>query len=415
MNPPSYRFEFRGVTDSFLQFTAGFFDMALVPAVATGYAAGSTDAGVNLEGDPRDWANSPQLVENFLHLSYHEMTVLGKELSEKFYGKKPRYSYWNGCSTGGRQGMTEVQMYPKDYDGVFAGAPGINWAKLIMGMYWPIVLQRQSPESLGQCQLSFIGNASIEACDSLDGATDGLIGNPLECKFNAASLVGTKVDCDGTTKITERDASVWNGIFRTGLTDKYGKRLWYGLQPGADAGILSIQPGFIIPKLWIADFVLADPDYNLTKIGQDELVDLFYKSVSVFGPLWSTDDPDLSSFQTSGGKLLTWHGWADQLIPPESTLEYWHRVVDTLGGQEKVDEFYRVFMAPGVGHCYGGPGPQPPTDPVAPLVEWVENGNAPDTVTFSGNGQARNICKYPARLKYKGAGDVSEAASWECV
>jgi hypothetical protein len=349
-----------------------------------------------------------------VHLSYHEMTVLGKELSAKFYGKKPRYSYWNGCSTGGRQGMTEVQMYPKDYDGVFAGAPGINWAKLIMGMYWPIVLQRQGPQSLGQCQLSFIGNASIKACDTLDGAADGLIGNPLECRFDAASLVGTEVGCDGGTKITKRDALIWNGI-RAGLTDRRGKHLWYGLQPGADASILSIQPGFIIPKLWIADFVLDDPNYDLTKISEDEFVDLFHKSVSAFGPLWNADDPDISAFQANGGKLLTWHGWADGLVPPESTLEYWHRVVDTLGGEKNVDEFYRVFMAPGVGHCSGGLGPQPPTDPVAPLVEWVENEKAPDTVLFSGNGQTRDVCKYPAQPKYKGAGDLSKAANWKCV
>lgn len=309
--------------------------------------------------------------------------------------------------------MSEVQKYPSDYDGVFAGAPGINWAKLLPGMYWPIVLQKQGV-ALGECQLSFIGNASIEACDMLDGAADGLIGNPLECKFDAKSLVGTEVECDGATNITERDAFLWNGI-RNGVTDKDGRHLWYGLQPGTDASVLSIQPGFVVPKQWIADFLLGDPNYDFEKIGQEEYLDLFHKSVSVFGPLWSTDDPDISEFKARGGKLLIWHGWVDMLVPPESTLEYWHRVVDVLGGEKKVDEFYRVFMAPGVGHCFGGPGPQPPADPVAPLVEWVENGKAPVTIEFSGNGQARNVCKYPKQLKYKGRGDTSQAASWKCV
>lgn len=397
-------------------FVAGQFDAELVPAVNIGYSAGSTDAGVPLDGNTASWHNSTQLVNNFVYLAYHEMTLLGKQLSEKFYGKKPDYSYWFGCSNGGRQGMSEAQRYPEDYDGIFAAAPGVNWPKLIVADYWPLTAQRQDGEPVPLCKLSAMGNASVAACDLLDGAADGLISNPLKCYFDAQSTVGLEVQCDGnvTTTITERDATVWNKI-RAGFKDEDGNFLWYGLQPGADFMSLAVQPGFDVTRQWIADFVMNSPGLDVSDIKHDELVGIFHRSVSEFGSLWGTDNPDLSAFRERGGKILTWHGWADELVPPEGTLDYWQRVADLAGGEKEMDEFYRVFMAPGLGHCGGGPGPSIPLDSVAPLVEWVENGKAPETILFSGNGQSRNICKFPKELKHKGRGNVSDAASWECL
>ncbi|KAI2627704.1 putative esterase [Hypoxylon sp. NC1633] len=396
-------------------FAAGEFDFELVSAVTSGYSAGATDAGVNQAGDTDVWYNSTQLIQNFVHLSFHEMTILGKDLSEKYYGKKPKYSYWFGCSTGGRQGMSEAQRYPEDYDGIFAGAPAINWGKFVVSEYWPVTAQNQGGDPVPYCKLSAITNASISACDKLDGAADGLISNPLKCKFDAKSVVGKKVQCDGsTTTITERDATVWNKI-RDGFKDEKGKPLWYGLEPGADYQALAIQPSFIIPKQWIADFLLRNPGADVSDIKQDQLVDLFHQSQSEFAALWETDNPDLSAYRAHGGKILTWHGWADQLITPLGTLDYWKRVVEKAGGEKKTDEFYRVFMAPGLAHCGGGAGPQIPQDTLAPLVEWVEMGKAPETILFSGNGQSRNICKFPKELEYSGHGNVSDAASWKCV
>ncbi|KAI1313540.1 tannase and feruloyl esterase [Xylaria venustula] len=395
-------------------FAAGGFDFELVPAVTSGYSAGSTDAGVNLAGDTDVWYNSTQLVENFVHLSYHEMTLLGKDLSEKFYGRKPEYSYWFGCSTGGRQGMGEAQRYPEDYDGIFAGAPAINWDKLLPADYWPLAVQNQNSEPVPLCKFSAIGNASVNACDLLDGAADGLISNPLKCQFDAKSVVGTEVQCDGnvTTVITDSDAAAWNEI-RDGIKDKNGTFLWYGLQPGANYQVQALQPGFLISIQWISDWLLDSPGLDVSDIKQDQLVKLFHQSVSEFGDLWGTDNPDLSTYRERGGKILTWHGWADDLIAPQGTLDYWQRVVDLAGGQDETDEFYRVFMAPGLGHCGNGPGPQIPTDNLAPLVEWVEKGNAPEIILFSGNGQSRNICKFPKELQY--SGNVSDAASWGCI
>ncbi|KAI0829500.1 tannase and feruloyl esterase [Hypoxylon sp. FL0890] len=397
-------------------FAAGGFDFEMVPAATNGYSTGSTDAGVGLDGNTDVWYNSTQLVKNFVYLSFHEMTVMGKDLSEKFYGRKPEYSYWFGCSTGGRQGMSEAQRYPEDYDGIFAGAPAINWDKITVADYWPIAVQNQGDEPVPLCKLSAIANASINACDLLDGAADGLISNPLKCEFDAKSVVGMKVQCDSnaTTNVTESDATVWNKI-RDGLKDERGNFLWYGLQPGTDLLNQAVPPGFLISRQWISDFLLRSPGLDVSDIKQDELVDLFHQSVSEFGELWGTDNPDLSAYRKRGGKILTWHGWSDDLIAPQGTLDYWQRVVDLAGGEKATDEFYRVFMAPGLGHCGGGPGPQIPTDNLAPLVEWVEKGKAPETILFSGNGQSRNICKFPKELEYSGSGNVSDAASWKCV
>ncbi|KAI0200826.1 tannase and feruloyl esterase [Astrocystis sublimbata] len=397
-------------------FGAGEFDAELVSAVTSGYSAGATDAGVNLEGNTDLWYNSTQLVQNFVHLSFHEMTVMGKELSESFYGRKPEYSYWFGCSTGGRQGYSEAQRYPEDYDGIFAGAPAINWDKTNVASYWPLTVQNQGGEPVPLCKLSAIGNASIEACDLLDGAADGLISNPLRCDFNASSVVGMEVQCDDniTTLVTERDAVIWNKI-RSGFEDEAGNFLWYGLQPGTNYQYQAIQPGLEFAILWITDFLLQSPGIDVSDIKHERLVALFYQSVNEFGDLWSTDNPDLMAYRARGGKIMTWHGWADDLIPPLGTLDYWQRVVDLAGGIEETDEFYRVFMAPGLGHCGNGPGPQVPTDNIAPLVEWVEKGRAPETILFSGNGQSRNICKFPKELQYSGSGNVSDAGSWTCV
>ncbi|KAK5632200.1 hypothetical protein RRF57_007914 [Xylaria bambusicola] len=390
-------------------FAAGGFDFELVPAVTSGYSAGATDAGVNLEGKTELWYNSTQLVENFVHLSFHEMTLIGKDLSEKFYGKKPEYSYWFGCSTGGRQGMSEAQRYPEDYDGIFAGAPAINWEKLAVADYWPLAVQNQVGELISPCKLSAMQNASIQACDLLDGAADGLISNPLKCEFNAMEVVGTRLQCDGdsTVIITEQDAT----------TDEWGELLWYGLEPGTDVAILAAQPGFDISTRWIADFLLQDPETDVSNIKEDELVEFFRQSVFELGDLWGTDNPDLSAYRERGGKILTWHGWADEIIPPLGTVNYWQRVVELAGGEENTDEFYRVFMAPGLGHCgsENGYGPQIPIDNLTPLVEWVENGKAPETILFSGNGQSRNICKFPKELQYCGSGSINDAINWKCV
>ncbi|KAI1344640.1 tannase and feruloyl esterase [Xylariaceae sp. FL0016] len=393
---------------------AGLFETFLGPAVADGYAAGSTDAGVGISINPHAWANDTQLVTNYLHLSPHEMTLVGKQVMSMFYGQSPGYSYWLGCSNGGRQGYSEAQLYSEDYDGIYAAAPAINWDRLVPAEFWPSLVQNEGPDWADACRLWAIGNASIAACDLDDGGQDGLIGNPLTCSFDARSLIGEPVATDGCNRsfISEYDAAVWNAI-RDGPVDQDGNNLWYGLTPGTEFDWLATEPAFTIPRDWITDFLLRSPGYDVDGIDYDQYLALYSESTSDFHASWGMDNPDLTAFEQRGGKLLTWHGWADELIFPQGTLDYWKRVIDVLGGEKNVDDFYRVFMAPGVGHCGGGYGPSP-TDPLAALVRWVEDGEAPETLPALGGGQTRDLCKHPKGLVYKGSGNVDEANNWEC-
>ncbi|KXJ90226.1 Tannase/feruloyl esterase [Microdochium bolleyi] len=402
-------------------YQAGIFDPALAEGVAGGFATASTDAGVGSGGDPRGWAASPQLVNNFVHLSVHEMTIVGKALATKFYGQKPTHSYWHGCSQGGRQGYVEAVRYPDDYDGISANAPAINWDRLLPGFLWPYLQSLQTP--FAACKLAYMTAASISACDLLDGAKDGLIANPPDCKFDAGSLVGKEVaECQTGKTITAEEAAAWKRI-QAGPKDEAGRPLYYGMEPGIDVSFVTLAP-FSPAESWLQDFVLREPDFNMSSLTYKKYLETFAVSVKEFGSSWGSPSADLSQFRKRGGKLLTFHGWADQTIPGKGTIEYWRRVGETMakpGGppgssaDHLVNAFYRLFIAPGVGHCanFGyGPGPM---NLLESLVEWVERGKAPDTLFAAGFGQTRNLCHYPKKLKYKGKGKVEDAGSWACV
>lgn len=392
-------------------FRAGIFDPALAEGVADGFAAASTDAGVGNAGDdPSSWAQNHQLVKNFVYLGIHEMTIVSKQVTEQFYGKKPTYSYFHGCSQGGRQGYREALEYPDDYHGISAHSPGINWDRLLPGFLWPYLQKLQTP-GLTACKIAGITAASIAACDRDDGGVDGLISYPPSCKFDATSLVGQDIaGCDADKTITKAEAEAWNSI-RDGPKDRSGKSIWYGMQPGSDISFVTLAP-FAPGESWLKDFILRSPNYNTSTLTYDDYLADFAKSVKTLGQLWGSPSADLSAFKKRGGKLLSFHGWSDQSVPGESTIEYWNRVSQTVGG---VDDFYRLFMAPGVGHCaaFGyGPGPWSLMDT---LVDWVEQGKAPDTLFAAGFGKTRNLCRYPRRLMYKGSGSIEEASSWTCV
>ncbi|KAJ1325799.1 feruloyl esterase [Microdochium nivale] len=403
-------------------FNAGIFDPALAEGVAGGFAAASTDAGVGFSGgDPRAWAGSAQLVTNFVHLSVHEMTVVAKALTAKFYGQKPAYSYWHGCSQGGRQGYVEAVQYPDDYDGISAHAPAINWDRLVPGFLWPYLQHLKTP--LPACKLAAFTAAAISACDTLDGAKDGLISHPPDCKFDAQSIVGREVaNCPTGKTIRSEEAAAWNRI-RAGPTDEAGKPLYYGMQPGSDVSYVTLAP-FSPAESWLQDFILREPDFNMSSLTYSQYLRTFSASVDEFGDSWGSPSADLSRFRRRGGKIFSFHGWADQSIPGAGTIEYWRRVGEAAAratdspssAAEKVaNSFYRLFMAPGVGHCanFGyGPGPM---NLIGSLVDWVEHGKAPDTLFAAGFGQTRNLCHYPKKLKYRGSGKVEDASSWACV
>jgi len=411
---------------------------SLAGAVAGGYAAASTDGGhsgaSNLTGSfaldrngHYDWA----LIQNFAYRSLHDMTVVGKAVTAAFYGTQARYAYWNGCSTGGRQGLSEAQRYPDDYDGILAAAPAVNHEKVVPAMLWPELVMVRSGDVLPQCKLAAFQAAAIEACDTIgDGVADGVIGDPLACTFDPASLVGTSTPCG---IITAQDAAVVAEIV-DGPRTTGGDFLWHGLTWGASFGGLanSTPPPdgttpapFPVALAHLGTWVQQNPPvpagaWDWTTTTYDQYGELFQQSVELFSNVVGADDPDLSGFKEAGGKLVVWHGLADQLIFPQGSIDYYERVLEHMGGKGRTTEFARLFLAPGVAHCSGGPGPQPDS-PLDQLVEWVEHGKAPASldgvIRNPGTGAltaTRPICMYPETAAYVGNGDSTAASSFAC-
>ncbi|GAA1586053.1 tannase/feruloyl esterase family alpha/beta hydrolase [Kribbella sancticallisti] len=404
-------------------YAAGDFGVALAEGVKAGYAAGSTDAGHPLDFlDVSSWAltssgkvNQP-LLENFASRSVHDLAVVGKAAAKEFYGRAVAYSYWNGCSTGGRQGYLEAQEYPDDFDGIVAAAPAINWAKWSVAAQWPNVVINQEKNVPTTCEFDAFTAAAVKACDRLDGVADGVIGRPELCKWDPAQLIGKKVVCEGKVlTISAADAAVVRKIWQG------PKGLWYGLNRGAGFDGLAATAGgaaqvFPVSNAWIQYFVKQQPAFDTSKVTYRQFAELFRQSEAQYGVVIGTDEPDLSAFKKSGGKLLSWHGQADQLIFPQGTVDYRKKVERTVGAQ--VDDFYRLFLAPGAAHCRSGAGPAP-TDPLAAVVKWVEEGKAPATlpaagIDAGGNQVTRDLCRYPQVSVYLGHGDPANAASYRC-
>ncbi|TGO48954.1 hypothetical protein BOTNAR_0452g00080 [Botryotinia narcissicola] len=423
-------------------FNAGGIDTYMTPPVSEGYVAAGTDAGHYVDNDDitstefyaTNWAQvSPgnvnhYLLEDFASVAVNEMTIIGKAVAASYYGKKPDYSYWNGCSTGGRQGMMMAQRYPDGYDGILAGAPGVHWAELVPAMYWPQFLMNRLGMYPSPCEFDAITAAAIEACDGLDGVKDGILSAPDLCKFHANATVGRNVSCsDGSTTIVSSEAAMVAQATWEGPRAEDGSFLWYGLNPSSslstgtaitfctkgDANCIGIPSPF--PVDWINLFVVKNASFSLTNITQREFARLIHSSVHQYASIIGTTDADLSEYKKTGGKIISWHGLSDQLNPLGGTLQYYNSVEKK---DAKLRDFYRLFEVPGVQHCLGGNGPYP-VDMMGALVQWVEQGVAPDVLaaktTATGNTTVieRNLCPYPLVQKYVG-GDSNVASSFVC-
>jgi hypothetical protein len=394
---------------------------AMAAALRSGYATASTDtghAGSFLSGafalNPDDTLNW-RLIKDFASRSLFELTKKAQTLIKTFYGHKPPYSYWNGCSTGGRQGLMLAQRLPEGYDGILAGAPAINWDRFHPAMLWPqVVMQQELGGPIAQCKLAVASQAAVEHCDGLDGVVDGVLGDPRLCDFDPSTLIGSSTDC-GT--FTADDARVIKMIWG-GLRARNGSFLWYGTEKGAPLNALASTIPFPIAVDHFRYWVERDPAADWHTLDYAGLEKVFRKSHWVFDDVIGTDDPDLSAFRRAGGRLIMWHGWNDQLIFPEGTIDYYNRVIDTFGSRTQVQRFARLFMAPGVFHCAGGTGPSV-FDMFSALVQWVEKGQAPERIIASqivGGTvvRTRPLCAYPKVARYDGKGDPNAAESFKC-
>ena len=417
---------------------------------------------------------------DFAGRGIHEQAIKTKALATAYYGTAPKYSYWDGGSTGGRQGLNLAQNHPTDFDGIIANYPAIHWSRFITAELYPqIVFQRDlGGVAPTRAQQDLVSNAAVAACDVVAGQHLGYVLDPASCTYDPTTDLAVLCTSDGGTNgtnacVTKAQAlainKIWYGMTADGsvptpATDNgwsaassptllgSGNQRWYGLTRGTSLygavfaafgvnGLASPNGAFSIASdqvaLELQDPTIGDPTFvNATGNGQSLWKQLSYAQLSnaydrgvtlqpEFGNI-NTDNPNLSAFKNRGGKMLTWHGLADELIVPQGTVNYYNSVVAKIGGLSDVQAFYRLYLVPGAGH--GDPnGTSNPTAEVPyfspnqfydALTAWVEKGTPPDALTLRTLGSAapktRPICVYPKKITYT-SGDVGSATSYTCL
>jgi feruloyl esterase len=341
--------------------------------------------------------------------------VKGKAILQAFYGRGPKLSYWNGCSTGGRQGLKEAQAYPNDFDGIIAGDPTNPRPLIATWELWVAQATLKDPASfIPASKFPMIHKAVLDACDATDGLKDGLIDDPTRCHFDPKVLECK--DADGPTCLTTPQVEAARKIITPLKNPRTGKEITPPLALGTELGwkLLAIEPAAsaIEQYRYVA---FKNPDWDWKTLNFDSDVD---RAMETDKGILTATDPNLKPFFGHGGKLLMYHGWSDQRVPPLLTINYYNKVVDTLGGEDKTKDSLRLFMVPGMAHCGGGEGPNT-FDTVTALDRWVEKGQAPTQIiaSHSTNGvvdRTRPLCPYPQIAKYQGSGSIDEASNFAC-
>jgi pimeloyl-ACP methyl ester carboxylesterase len=385
----------------------------LATGIRSGYATASTDTG-HVGGSGAfalnaDGTLNQGLIHDFAERSLHEMVIKAKALINAYYGAAPKYSYWNGCSTGGRQGLMAVQRFPEEYDGLVIAAPAINWERFIPAELWvQIIMNQYLGAPISATKLNAVTADAVSACDAADGVADGVINDPRKCEYDPAA----------SASLTPAEAAVVRKIW-DGPHGASGQRLWFGLERGASlTGLAGTNP-FGVAQQHMQLWVMQSPAFDWKTLTEDSFEAAFRLSQRKFNDVIGTDEDNIQRFRKHGGKILMWHGESDQLIMPKGTLNYYHRLITGNGGLKHVDDFVRLFLAPGVAHCGGGSGPNP-VGTFEAVVDWVENGKAPDTIMASRSlgGTAvrtRPLCAYPKTAKWTGLGSSDIAANFVCV
>ena len=464
--------------------------MAAAVAFGEGAVSSSTDAGhasvpknYGIPDSGGDFLMNPDgsiaanLWHDFSVRAIHEQALKTKAVTRAFYGKPARYAYWDGSSTGGRQGHKLAQAHPDDFDGIIANLPALHWTSFTPAMLYPhLVFQRDlGGKPLTREQQDLVSNAAIRACDIVGGQHLGYITDPAACRYDPTTDADVLCTSDGgsskseacVTKVQARAINkIWYGPTTDGsapdpavdngwMMPPQGKHLWYGVGRGTSlwnrffTTMLGQPAGVANPEsapflgthpvaLALCDPAIAGPDFrNALSNGKDGWKSLSYQrfaesiqkgnalSKTAFSGI-DTDDPDLSGFEESGGKLLFWHGTNDEVIPVQGSMQYYDSVVRAMGSLERVQNFYRFYVVPGAGHQSpngtSNPAANPPVFPPTRiyelLVDWVENGVAPERVELSsspGNpvGHSAPVCPYPARASYTG-GDPTLASNYVC-
>jgi hypothetical protein len=402
----------------------------LADPLSRGYAVATTDTGHTGNGLTAEWAiGHPEKLVDFGHRAVHEMTVTAKRTVEAFYGRAPERSYWNSCSTGGRQGLMAAYRYPEDYDAISAMAPANPMTDLMTQSMWAgWQPQRMPGAALSMPQLTAVHRAAVAQCDKLDGLEDGIVGRPDACRFDPAT-----VQCragEGDQCLSATQVETMRAIY-AGVPDRRGGQLLPGWPAGSEmqlAALVMGQQPFPVAYTYFSMLVFGDQpgwDWKTFDYGADAMRSREYGSAILDVPA-----DGLQAFFARGGRLLLSHGWADGLIPADNTLRFWRALGSSLSPAQSSSQA-RLFMAPGMDHCSGGIGASD-FDTLGVLDQWATSGTAPEMILASRPAGAppgppgappgparealsRPLCPYPAYARYNGSGDPAAAASFTCV
>jgi feruloyl esterase len=385
---------------------------AMAAALTEGYATASTDTG-HKGGNAQFALGHPEKLIDFAYRAVHEMTVQSKAIISSYYSRNARLSYWNGCSTGGRQGLMSAQKYPEDFDAILAGAPANYQTHLhAWDLSVAVPALTNAAAAIPPAKLALINHAVLNACDAKDGVKDGLLNDPRTCSFDVATLACKAADADDC--LTAAQIAQAKRAYAPAKTSS-GELVFPGKDPGSETGWGGFVGGGQAPGVSTGSFQIAygDANWDPRTFNLDRDLKIVDEKVGV--PV-NAVNPDLRAFKARGGKLLLYHGWNDTAISAGNTINYYSSVLARMGKNQ--DDWVRLFMAPGMQHCGNGPGPNQ-VNWMAALERWRESGAAPDRldaarVTTNRVDMTRPLCPYPQVAQYKGVGSTNDAANFVC-
>lgn len=385
----------------------GYGDMQA--ALRRGYAAAATDTGHSAEDGPAGMfaLGHPEKVVDFAYRAVHDMAVKSKRVIDAFYEPPIDYSYFKGCSTGGRQAVMAAQRYPGDFDGIIAGALANRHIHMhTAASAIDIHLSRHPEEAVSEAQARLVNETVMQQCDTLG---EGFLNNPSQCSVDFSQL-----QCGATSSgvcLTDAQLRTVETYFG-GLKNSRGETIFagqaYGNPMRAMAGSGDAPGPFAFDTIRILGFQDADYDWRDFDLDRD------MARIDAAAAFVDAVDPDLRAFEAHGGKLLLYHGWGDTAITPKNTIEYYESVLAEMGPEQA--DWMRLFMVPGMGHCGGGPGPNT-FDSIGVLEQWREQGDAPEAIMARNpaSGLERPLCPYPEYAQHDGSGDLADAANWTCA
>jgi feruloyl esterase len=414
---------------------------SMVEPLAAGYATLATDNGHISDPDAPDggseqaWAvGHPEKAIDFAYRAVHVSSVAAKAIVEQYYGKRPSQSYFVGCSTGGRQALMEATRYPDDFNGILAGAPAWHWTNQMTNAIWNTQAAFKDPSAITEQSVAILHKAVMDKCDALDGVKDGVISDPRRCTFEPKTIqckAGQSAECLTPVQVDAAER-IYNGSHKsdgTRIFQGYAKgselnwpRIWAGKFPGGSAWDFWRQTVSQDKQEAYGSPFDFDKDTGKMldgKLGSESFSDAYNAKT------------DLTAFKARGGKIIQYHGWADQQISPYASVDYYNKTVAKMSKADR-DSFYRLYMLPGIYHCSGGPGVgnigdssaavshDPEHDLVAAIDAWVTKNQAPTVLIGSHLDEAKKVdrtrplCPYPEEAKYNGTGDINDAKNFVC-